>query len=345
MMGTGIGAKNGILIKSAQALQIVHTADALIFDKTGTLTKGKPELTDVIVKGDLGEEQLLEIAAFLEKRSEHPLGEAIISGAVARGISVGDPESFESVTGKGVRGRVNGMDIVLGNRAMVQASGADLKPFEADMSALEEEGKTVMVVLADGAVKGLLAVADTVKEHAPETVRALKAMGLEVIMITGDNRKTGKAIGKQLGIERVLSEVLPEDKSEEVRKLQSEGFKVVMVGDGINDAPALTQADVGLAIGGGTDVAIEAGDVVLIKDDIRDVVTALELSSYAMRKIRQNLFWAFFYNIIGIPIAAGVLYPFTGFTLNPMIAGAAMAFSSVSVVSNSLLMRRFRKRN
>ncbi|MDT8395334.1 MAG: heavy metal translocating P-type ATPase [bacterium] len=344
MVGTGLGAKNGVLIKSAEALQIAHKIDTVVFDKTGTLTRGEPELTDVVTFGEWESDQVLELAASLEKNSEHPLGESIVNGALARKLELTPPVDFTSITGKGVEGTVNGRKVVVGNRAYFAEMGLDLKSTDEAMTGLEDQGKTAMIVGLDGEIAGILAVADTLKEHSAAAVKALRDMGKEVVMITGDNRRTAVAIAAQVGVTRVLSEVLPQDKSAEVKKLQSAGLRVAMVGDGINDAPALTQADIGIAIGSGTDVAIEAGDIVLIKDDIRDVVMAMDLSSFAMRKIKQNLFWAFVYNTIGIPIAAGVLYPFTGFLLSPVIAGAAMAFSSVSVVSNSLLMRRYRRR-
>jgi Cu+-exporting ATPase len=284
------------------------------------------------------------LAASVEKNSEHPLGEAIVDGALARDLDLSPPEDFHSITGKGVEGTVNGRKVVIGNRAYFEEAALDLTESNDAMVGLEEQGKTAMIVGVDGQIAGILAVADTLKEHSAAAVKVLHKMGKEVVMITGDNRRTGEAIAAQVGISKVLSEVLPQDKSAEVKKLQSDGLKVAMVGDGINDAPALTQADIGIAIGSGTDVAIESADIVLIKDDIRDVVMAMDLSSFAMRKIKQNLFWAFIYNTLGIPIAAGVLYPFTGFLLSPIIAGAAMAFSSVSVVTNSLLMRRYRRR-
>ena len=344
MVGTGLGAKNGVLIKSAEALQIAHKIDTVVFDKTGTLTKGEPELTDVGTFGEWDSDLLLQLAASVEKNSEHPLGEAIVNGALAKGLELTPPEDFTSITGKGVEGTVNSRKVVIGNRAYFTEAGLDLKDADEAMTGLEEQGKTSMIVGVDNDVAGILAVADTLKEHSAAAVGALQKMGKEVVMITGDNRRTAKAIAAQVGINRVLSEVLPQDKSAEVKKLQDDGLKVAMVGDGINDAPALIQADIGIAIGSGTDVAIESGDIVLIKDDIRDVVMAMDLSSFAMRKIKQNLFWAFIYNALGLPIAAGILYPFTGFLLSPIIAGAAMAFSSVSVVTNSLLMRRYRRR-
>jgi Cu+-exporting ATPase len=343
MVGTGLGAKNGILIKSAESLQTAHQVQVVIFDKTGTLTKGEPELTDVITFRGGRSTDLLGAAAALEKNSEHPLGEAIVRGAESRGLEIKSVDHFKSVTGKGVRGMVDGREVVLGNRLLMKELGFDIETAEDGLVALESQGKTAVLVAIEGQLAGTIGVADTLKEHSRSAVEALKNIGIKVAMITGDNRRTGEAIGRQLGIDRVLAEVLPGDKAAEVKKLQEEGLRVAMVGDGINDAPALTQADIGIAIGSGTDVAIEAGDIVLIRDDLRDVVMAMDLSRYAMRKIKQNLFWAFIYNSLGIPIAAGVLYPFTGFLLNPMIAGAAMAFSSVSVVSNSLLLRRYRR--
>ncbi|MDD5772799.1 MAG: heavy metal translocating P-type ATPase [bacterium] len=342
MVGTGLGAEHGILIKSADALQTAHEINTVVFDKTGTLTKGEPELTDVITHGEYKENDILMFAALTEKKSEHPLGEAIVKGAGKRNINIPEAESFDSITGKGVKALWQGKTIYLGNRKLMEDLSIDVSSLEAALQDLEKQGKTAVLVAINNKLEGLVAVADTLKEHSQEAVDALKKMGKNVVMITGDNIRTAKAIAGQLGIERVLAEVLPQDKSEEIKKLQAEGLKVAMVGDGINDAPALSQADIGIAIGTGTDVAIEAGDIVLIKDDLRDVAIAIGLSSYAMKKIKQNLFWAFFYNSIGIPVAAGILYPFTGFLLNPMIAGAAMAFSSVSVVSNSLLMKRYK---
>jgi Cu+-exporting ATPase len=343
MVGTGLGAKNGVLIKSAEALQLAHKIDTVVFDKTGTLTKGEPELTDVVTFGGRDADEFLTLAASVEKNSEHPLGEAIVNGAVQKDLKLTPPEDFHSITGKGVEGTVDGRKVSIANRAYFTEVGLDVNEADRTMTSLEENGKTAMIVGVDGDVSGILAVADTLKEHSAAAVKALHKMGKEVVMITGDNRRTAEAIAAQVGIARVLSEVLPQDKSAEVKKLQDDGLKVAMVGDGINDAPALTQANIGIAIGSGTDVAIESGDIVLIKDDIRDVVMAMDLSSFAMRKIKQNLFWAFIYNTLGIPIAAGALYPFTGFLLSPIIAGAAMAFSSVSVVTNSLLMRRYRR--
>jgi P-type Cu+ transporter len=344
MVGTGVGARNGILIRSAKALQSAHGIQSLVFDKTGTLTKGRPELTDVIPFTGFANREVLMWAAVAEKRSEHPLAEAILSAAMREGMKVEEPESFESFGGKGISARLKGTDILLGNRRLMEERGIDFSQAEADLKRLEGEGKTAMLLAYQGKLMGIVAAADTLKEFSRLAISALRQMGKEVMMITGDNERTARAIADQLQIRRILSEVLPQEKANQIKALQAEGLRVAMVGDGINDAPALTQADLGIALGSGTDVAIEAGDIVLIKDDLRDVVVALDLSGYVMRKIKQNLFWAFIYNLLGIPIAAGILYPFTGFLLHPILAGAAMAFSSVSVVSNALLMRSYRPR-
>ena len=323
-------------------MEQVHQTNTVVFDKTGTLTRGKPRVTDIL-SFDGEPTPILELAAIAEKRSEHPLGEAIINEAKNRDILIPDADSFEAIPGKGIIAKHNSTTILLGNRKLFADKGLkELQNLESEIGKFEEQGKTVVILAVDGQTKGIIAVADTLKEFAPEAVRSLQQKGKEVVMITGDNRKSAQAVSAQLGINRVLAEVLPQDKAKEIKRLQEEGKKVAMVGDGINDAPALAQADVGIAIGSGTDVAIESGDIVLVKEDLRDVVIAIELSSYTMRKIKQNLFWAFFYNSLGIPIAAGILYPFTGFLLNPIIGGAAMAFSSVSVVTNSLLMRRYK---
>ncbi len=342
MVGTGIGAQNGILIKNAQALQMAHQIDAIVFDKTGTLTRGEPQVTDVI-SYEISEEEVLALAASVEKNSEHPLGESIVKGALDRNLPLKDVEEFNSITGMGVYARVENKDILLGNKKLMNEKGIDIAKAGEDLERLQNEGKTVMFITRDNILVGIVAVADTLKKFSKDAVNKLKKLGKEVIMITGDNKRTASAIAKKLGIDRVIAEVLPQDKAEEIKKLQLQGLKVAMTGDGINDAPALAQADIGIAIGTGTDVAIESAEIVLIKEDLRDVVMAIDLSRYAMNKIKQNLFWAFFYNVAGIPIAAGILYPFTGFLLNPMIAGAAMAFSSVSVVSNSLLMKRYKR--
>jgi len=343
IVGTGLGAENGILIRDAETLERAGKVDTIVFDKTGTLTRGKPEVTDIIpLSNPDSADDILKLAAAAEKRSEHHLSEAIVGRAEERGIAIPEVESFSAIPGKGVEAGYNGTAILVANRKLLADKGIDTSAAEGRITQLEEEGKTVVLVAMDGSVTGLIAVADTAKESAAETVTWLKRQGKQVVMITGDNRRSAESIAHNLGIDHVLAEVLPEDKATEIKRLQEQGHAVAMVGDGINDAPALVQSDVGIAIGSGTDVAIESGGVVLVKDDLRDVARTLELSSYTMRKIKQNLFWAFFYNSVGIPIAAGILYPFIGFLLNPIIAGAAMAFSSVSVVSNSLSMRRYR---
>ncbi len=343
MVGTGKGAENGILIKGGEALERAQKLDTIVFDKTGTLTKGEPALTDVIaIKGT--QDEVLRLAAIAEKGSEHPLGEAILKGAKARGIDVPDAEGFKAIPGRGVEAKYEGKRILIGTRKLMMENGFDITSQNGRMEEFEHDGKTAMLVSEDGELAGIIAVADTLKETSVEAVRNLHGMGFTVAMITGDNRRTADAIAKQVGIDRVLSEVLPEDKALEIKKLQSEGRKVAMVGDGINDAPALVQSDVGIAIGSGTDVAIESAQIVLIKNDVRDVAKAIRLSRLTLSKIKQNLFWAFFYNTVGIPIAAGILYPFMGAAglLNPAIAAAAMATSSVSVTTNTLLMKRIK---
>ncbi|MEM3154286.1 MAG: heavy metal translocating P-type ATPase [Candidatus Woesearchaeota archaeon] len=342
MVGTGKAAEYGILFKNAEALQKARDIDVVVFDKTGTLTIGKPAVTDVVPVGKAKAEGVLQLAAILEKRSEHPLAEAIVNAAKSRKLAVSDPTAFQSITGKGVAAKVKGKIVFLGNRALMEERKISTGELEGDVAALEEQGKTVVLLASAKQVVGIIAVADQLKPFAKEAVAELHALGKKVMLITGDNERTGRAIALQAGIDDVMANVLPAQKAEKIKELQAKGMKVAMVGDGINDAPALTQADVGIAIGSGTDIAIEAGSVVLIKSDVRDVVTAMSLSKYAMYKIRQNLFWAFAYNIILIPVAAGLMYPVTGWLLNPALAGLAMAFSSVSVVSNSLLMRRYK---
>ncbi|HWU41035.1 MAG TPA: copper-translocating P-type ATPase, partial [Candidatus Acidoferrum sp.] len=337
IVGTGKGAEHGILIRSGESLETAQRVRTIVFDKTGTLTKGQLEVTDIV-----GQSEVLRLAASLERGSEHPLGEAILKRATTEGVALSNAETFEAVPGRGVRGTVDGRAVLLGNAKLMQDSGVPFRDLAETAEAFANQGKTPMFVAVDGKVAGLIAVADTLKEHSGEAVSALHRLGIEVAMITGDNRRTAVAIAQQAGIDRVLAEVLPEQKAEEVRKLQGEGQVVAVVGDGINDAPALAQADVGIALGTGTDVAMEAADITLIRGDMRGVVTAIQLSKRTMRTIKQNLFWAFVYNILGIPIAAGVLYPFLGILLDPMVASAAMALSSVSVVSNSLRLRRFR---
>jgi Cu+-exporting ATPase len=341
MVGTGRGAENGILIKSGQSLETVHRVKTIIFDKTGTLTQGKPAVTDVAANDGFQEEQVLLWAASVEKGSEHPLGEAIVHAAKEKGMQLSAVEAFEAIPGQGVRARMDGRLLLLGNLRLMEENGVKADGLRDKAERLAGEGKTSMIVALDGRAAGIVAVADTLKPNSREAVEALHRMGLEVIMITGDNERTAKAIASQIGIDRVLAEVLPWDKSQQVKKLQEEGKVVAMVGDGINDAPALAQADVGIAIGTGTDVAMESSDITLITGDLRAVIAAIQLSRRTIRTIKQNLFWAFIYNILGIPIAAGILYPFWGILLNPMIASAAMAMSSVSVVSNSLRLKRF----
>jgi Cu+-exporting ATPase len=343
IVGTGKGAENGILIRDAATLERACQVDTIVFDKTGTLTRGKPEVTDVIsLSNPHNSDEILKLAAAAEKRSEHHLSETIVRKAEEKELSIPDIEDFSAIPGKGVSARYNGTTILVANTKLFADEGMDISAAEERIILLEKEGKTVVLVAAEGRVTGIIAVADTAKDYASETVAWLKRRGKQVIMITGDNRGSAESIANKLGIDRVLAEVLPQDKAAEIKRLQEQGHSVAMVGDGVNDAPALVQADVGIAIGSGTDIAIESGGIVLVRDDLRDVVRTLDLSCYTMRKIKQNLLWAFLYNTTGIPIAAGILYPFTGFLLNPIIAGAAMAFSSVSVVTNSLIMRRYR---
>lgn len=342
MVGTGKGAENGILIKGGESLETAHRLQTIIFDKTGTLSEGKPAVTDIVPFNGYSENTILYLAASAEKNSEHPLGEAIVSAAKARKIDLDDPASFQALPGRGIEANVLKAIILLGNRKLMQARGIELGELQERSMHLASEGKTPMFLAVDGTAAGVIAVADTLKPHSRQAVDALHKMGIEVAMITGDNKRTAKAIALQLGIDRVLAEVLPEDKATEVKKLQSEGKVVAMVGDGINDAPALARADIGIAIGTGTDVAIEASDITLISDDLRAVITAIQLSKKTMRIIKENLFWAFFYNSAFIPVAAGILYPFFGILLNPIFAAVAMAASSVSVVSNSLRIRRFK---
>jgi Cu+-exporting ATPase len=377
MVGTGKGAENGILIKGGEALEITHKITTIVFDKTGTITEGKPEVTDVIVvEGEGGAppygrakvpayppsggstpatpppggyeppgppiNNLLRIAASAEKGSEHPLGEAIVRGAQERGLELLSAGSFRAIPGRGIEAVINGAAVLAGNRKLMEERGVSLAELAADSDRLAGEGKTPMYVALDGKPAGVVAVADVLKKSSKAAIERLHQMGVEVAMITGDNQKTAAAIAKQVGIDRVLSEVLPQDKAAEIKKLQAEGRKVAMVGDGINDAPALAQADIGIAIGSGTDVAMESADIVLMRSDLMDVPTAINLSKRTIRNIKQNLFWAFGYNTLGIPIAAGVLYLFGGPLLNPIFAAAAMSLSSVSVLTNALRLKRFK---
>jgi Cu+-exporting ATPase len=362
MAGTGKAAEHGVLFKGADAIEAASKLTTIVFDKTGTLTKGEPSVTDVITphpyltrslsacgegQGEgmgvrLEELEVLRLAAIAEKNSEHPLGEAIVRAAQEHNIEIPPAESFNAIPGHGVEARYQGKEILLGNRKLMAERGVDISALLAHAETLEQDGKTVMFVALDRKSLGLIAVADTLKEYSIEAVQQLHRLGLSVVMITGDNRRTAEAIARQLDIDRVLAEVLPQDKAEEIKKLQSQGQRVAMVGDGINDAPALAQADVGIAIGSGTDIAKETGHVILIKEDLRDVVVAIEIAKATMRKVKQNLFWAFIYNTLGIPIAAGLLYPLAKIVVSPELAAFFMATSSVSVTLNTLLLKRFR---
>ncbi len=342
MVGTGLGAENGILIKGGESLERSHHLDTIVFDKTGTITSGEPEVTDIAVAPGFSEADLLGMAASVESLSEHPLAKAItkFGGKAGRETITGIAIDFESVSGLGSRAKVGESKIIIGSRKFLESEGIDTGTMDQSAAMLEKSGKTCVFVAKDGKPAGVIALADTIRPSAPEAVALIKKMGLEVVMLTGDRRRTAEAIARQAGIDRVISEVQPGEKAGEIRRLQSQGRVVAMVGDGINDAPALAAADVGIAIGAGADIAIEASDITLIRDDLRLVPSAMELSSQTMRIIKQNLFWAFFYNAVGIPVAAGALYPFFGILLNPMFAAAAMAMSSVSVVSNALRLRR-----
>ncbi len=341
MVGVGKAAEKGVLIRSGEALQTARALDAIILDKTGTITKGKPELTDVVEAAGFEEDEVLRLAASAERRSEHPLGEAIVEGAREKGLELTEPQGFSAIPGHGIEAQVDDGNLLLGNRKLMKDRGIEFGPLWDEAVRLSDDGKTPMFVALDGRPAGIVAVADTLKEDSLAAVHALDRLGLEVVMITGDNERTARAIARQVGIDRVMAEVLPEDKAAQVQKLQAEGKKVAMVGDGINDAPALAQADVGIAIGTGTDVAIEAADITLVGGSLKGVVLAIETSKRTFRNIKQNLAGAFGYNTLGIPVAAGVLYPAFGILLSPLIAGAAMAFSSVTVVTNANRLRRF----
>ena len=343
MVGTGVGASHGILIKSGEALEISHKVNTVVLDKTGTITEGKPRVTDLMSKGEMGEEELLLLAASCEQMSEHPLGAAIVEAAKEKKLSLMQPEGFQSITGAGILADLNGRKIGIGNVRLVERMGVALdEETEILASKAAEEGKTPMYVIADGKLEGIISVADTIKETSVAAVDHLKELGIQVYMLTGDNKRTAEYIGRQAHIDNVIAEVLPEDKANVVSRLQSEGKTVMMVGDGINDAPALVQADVGTAIGSGSDIALESGDIVLMKSDLEDVYRAIKLSRMTIRNIKQNLFWAFFYNSLGIPVAAGLLYLLGGPLLSPMIGGFAMSLSSVCVVGNALRLRRMK---
>lgn len=343
MVGTGKGAEMGILIKSGEALEQAEKLDTIIFDKTGTLTFGKPEVADVLLSpaASLDADRLLVLAGSMEKQSEHPLAQAVVSETKKRGLKLETVSEFEALPGFGVQGKIEDKNIFLGNIKLMQEQQVDFSSMNDELGKLAEQGKTPMILSVDGEVAGLITTSDKLKPYAKECVRHLKGMGMKVMMVTGDNQKTAQAVARQLDIDDVIAEVLPSGKRDEVRKQVAEGNKVAMVGDGINDAPALAESTIGIALGSGTDVAMEASDITLVTSDLRAVPQAIELSRQTLMKIRQNLFWAFFYNVMGIPIAAGVLYPFYGVLLKPVFAAVAMSLSSVSVVGNSLLLKRF----
>jgi Cu+-exporting ATPase len=342
MVGTGKGAENGVLIKGGEALESTHKIQTIVFDKTGTITEGRPEVTDVITTGVVDENKLLQLAASAEKGSEHPLGEAIVRGAEKKNLSFIKIDEFINIPGHGIEVNLEGKLVYLGNRKLMLNQKVDLSPLEQESDRLASEGKTPMYMSFGNELAGIIAVADVVKESSANAIKKLHDMGIETAMITGDNKRTAEAIAKLVGIDRVLAEVLPEDKANEVKKLQAEGKKVAMVGDGINDAPALAQSDIGIAIGSGTDVAMESADIVLMRSDLMDVPTAIQLSKSTIRNIKQNLFWAFAYNIAGIPLAAGLFFAFGGPKLNPIFAAIAMSLSSVSVLTNALRLKRFK---
>ncbi|HYF39853.1 MAG TPA: heavy metal translocating P-type ATPase, partial [Gemmatimonadales bacterium] len=344
MVGTGKGAQLGVLIKGGEALQRTGDIRTVVLDKTGTVTEGRPTVTDIVLApgGAFDEDELLRLAASLETSSEHPLADAVVRHARERRLFLPEPEAFQSVTGRGAVGAVDGIGVLVGNERLLLEYALDVAPLREESVRLGNEGKTPMYVALNGALAGLIAVADPIKSTSREAVARLHRMGLEVVMVTGDHRRTAEAIAREAGIDRVLAEVLPEGKVAEIKRLQEGGSAVAMIGDGINDAPALAQADIGMAIGTGTEIAAEAADIVLMRGDLRAAAQAVELSRRTMRTMKQNLFWAFVYNVIGIPVAAGVLYPSLGVQLSPILASAAMAFSSVSVVMNSLRLRRVR---
>lgn len=342
MVGTGIGAKNGMLFKSAEVLEILHQANSIVLDKTGTITEGKPVVTDIIADQNIDEDEFLAYAAALERPSEHPLARAIIKESEKRGVLLENVTDYQAVSGRGLSAMLNNERWFAGNQAMMEEQNIDISKWKSDLERLANEGKTPLIFASGKDVQGLIAVADVIKSGSAAAIKSMKKLGMEVIMLTGDNRRTAQAIGKMAEVDRVEAEVMPADKDEVVQNLQRQGKKVIMIGDGINDAPALVRADAGLAIGAGTDIAIESADLVLMRSDLNDAVTAIKLSRSTIRNIKQNLFWAFFYNTAGIPLAAGLLIPFTGWQLSPMFAAAAMSMSSVCVVLNALRLRRFK---
>jgi len=342
MVGTGRGAENGVLIKGGEALEKTYSIDTIVLDKTGTITRGEPVVTDIHANDPFSPDEILRLAAVVERGSEHPLGEAIVRAAEERKLQLPGATNFNAIIGQGVEAQVMEKRVLVGNSKLLTDRGIDVQPLQTVAEELRSDGKTAMFIAIDGKLAGVLAVADPIKPESKEAVEALRKLGLRIVMLTGDGKRTAEAVARQVGIDEVHAEVLPEGKVDVVRQLQQEGRKVAMVGDGINDAPALAQADIGIAIGTGTDVAMEASDLTLIRGDLRGVVTALSLSRATVKTIKQNLFWAFIYNVIGIPIAAGALFPITGWLLSPVIASAAMSFSSVSVVMNSLRLRAYR---
>ncbi len=342
MVGTGKGAENGILIKDAESLETAHKIRTIVLDKTGTLTKGEPSVTDIVSLKNLSEDEILSLVASAERRSEHALGQAVIKEAEKRKLKLSEPKTFEAVAGHGIKATIVNKKVLVGTSKLMKDNGIKSETAEGKANELYNQGKTLMFVAVDGNIEGVIAVADTLKENSKQVVKELQDMGLEAIMLTGDNERTANAIASQLGISRVLAEVLPGEKANEIKKLQDEGKVVAMTGDGINDAPALTQADVGIAIGTGTDVAIEASDITLVGGDLKGIVTAIKLSKSTMKNIKQNLFWAFAYNTLLIPVGAGLLYPFFGILLNPIIAAGAMSVSTITVILNSLRLNRFK---
>ena len=342
MVGTGKGAQHGILVKSAEALETMHSINTVVLDKTGTITEGKPVVTDILTNGEMTEEELIHIAASIEKPSEHPLAEAVVEKAKEMGLTLMKVDNFNSVSGMGIAAFIEGKPYIAGNLALMNEESIELGQFQEESDRLASEGKTPLFFGDNKKVLGIIAVADVVKKNSKQAIELFKKMGIDVVMLTGDNKRTAEAIRRQLDIDKVIAEVLPQDKEREVRAIQDKGHKVAMIGDGINDAPALTRADVGVAIGAGTDIAIESADIVLIKNDLLDAVTAVQLSRSTIKNIKQNLFWAFFYNVLGIPLAAGVFYLSMGWKLSPMFAAAAMSLSSVFVVTNALRLKFFK---